>query len=235
MTERSKWVKSESIGDFLKAVYRLQQALPSPDDRVSTNALADVLNISAPSVTDMARRMVEAALVDYEKYKGVRLTAEGENFALKMIRRHRLIELYLVNELGYALHEVHEEAENLEHAVSDRFVEAVAHKLGHPERDPHGDPIPAPDGTMSQQELIALSDLPDHVLAVVSRFKSENADMVQHILDRGFELNAQVEVIARDPFEGPLTIRLAQQSRVVGHNVAASILVEIVAPLNEGR
>lgn len=149
-------LRSESVQNFLKSVYALQQEM----DRVSTNALADVLGISAPSVTDMAQRLEEAGLLDYQKYRGVVLTDKGQQAALQIIRRHRLIELYLVERLGYALHEVHDEAENLEHAVSDRFVEAIAARLGHPDLDPHGDPIPAQDGTITHRNLIALTDWP---------------------------------------------------------------------------
>src|SRR5215216_6312158 len=113
---------SESVENFLKAIFSLQQA----EERVSTNTLAEALMISAPSVTDMAQRMVKDGLVDYQKYKGVVLTRAGQEVALKIIRRHRLIELYLVTELGYELAEVHHEAEALEHAVSDQFIEALA-------------------------------------------------------------------------------------------------------------
>jgi DtxR family Mn-dependent transcriptional regulator len=194
-------------------------------ERVSTNALAEALNVQPPSVTDMARRLETAGLLNYQKYQGVRLTEEGEEVALKVIRRHRLIELYLVEELGYALRDVHEEAENLEHAVSDRFVEAIARKLGNPALDPHGDPIPTPEGTIEPRDLLPLSELAAHP-AQVSRFKSDNAEMLQHILDRGFRLECLVEILARDPFDGPLTVLVAGNERVVGHNVAACILVE---------
>src|SRR5687768_10044965 len=114
MPERSDLTQSESVQNFLKAVYSLEQQT----ERVSTNALAEVLNVAAPSITDMAQRLVAGKLIDYQKYQGVRLTPTGEALALKIIRRHRLIELYLVRELGYALLDVHAEAENLEHAVS---------------------------------------------------------------------------------------------------------------------
>jgi DtxR family Mn-dependent transcriptional regulator len=213
--------ESEAVENFLKAVYALQQS----EERVSTNALADSLAISAPSVTDMARRMADAGFVDYEKYRGVRLTQPGEDIALRVIRRHRLIELYLVKELGYELQEVHTEAEALEHAVSDRFIEAIARKLGNPELDPHGDPIPAADGTMIRRDLLPLSMLPLHTSAMVSRIKSDNAEMLQHILDRGFQLEASIEVTNRDPFNGPLTVLVNGQPRVVGYNVAECILV----------
>lgn len=120
--------QSKAVEDFLKAVYALQQH----SERVSTNALSEALARSAPSVTDMAQRLAESGLVDYVKHRGVRLTDEGQAIALKVIRRHRLIEAFLVRELNYGLHEVHDEAEKLEHAVSDRFIDALAEKLDHP-------------------------------------------------------------------------------------------------------
>jgi DtxR family Mn-dependent transcriptional regulator len=215
--------QSKSVEDFLKTVFVLQQQM----ERVSTNALANALNISPPTVTDRARRMVDAGLVDYRKYYGVVLTHEGEQIALRVIRRHRLIELYLVEELGYGLHEVHDEAEKLEHAVSGRFVEAVSNKLGNPEFDPHGDPIPTPDGVIARREMIALTDLETGVLAKISRLIANNPDMLQHILDRGFALNAMVKITGRDPFDGPVTAEVNGEERVIGHNSAACVLVEI--------
>ena len=224
MPDRLTGGPSKSVEDFLKAVYTLQQR----SERVSTNALKEALNISAPSVTDMARRLVDAELVDYRKYYGVRLTVEGEQLALRVLRRHRLIELYLVQELGYDLHEVHDEAEALEHAVSDQFVEAIAHKLNDPQFDPHGDPIPAADGSVTRRVLHPLSELELYTAARVSRFITTDPEMLQHTIDRGFVLDAVVEVIARDPFDGPLTIRLDGDELIIGYNLAASILVEML-------
>lgn len=223
MPEKFEITESRSVQNFLKAVYALQQS----DERVSTNALADALAIKAPSVTDMARQLEAEQLIDYEKYRGVRLTTSGRELALKVLRRHRLIELYLVEELGYALHEVHEEAEELEHHVSDRFVEAIAHKLGDPELDPHGDPIPSIHGTIARRDLLPLSELSPGQQATVARFKSDNSDMLEHILDRGFKLESEVEVVARDPFDGPVTVRLNGEERVIGCLVAANILVAV--------
>lgn len=221
MSEHSTSGHSESVENFLKAIYSLQQN----SERVSTNTLAEALTISAPSVTDMAQRMVKDGLVDYQKYRGVLLTAAGEEVALKIIRRHRLIELYLVNELGYELHEVHEEAENLEHAVSERFIEAIAHKLDDPDVDPHGDPIPAADGTVAVREAQPLSEWPEGKRGIVARLRTDNADMLRHILDRGLKLNAEVEILSRDPFEGPLTVRVDGAERIIGHHVASCILL----------
>lgn len=215
---------SRSVEDFVKAVYRLQQI----HARVSTNLLSRELQISAPSVTDMARRMVAAGLVDYRKYKGVVLTPKGEALALRIVRRHRLIELYLLRELGYSLGEVHSEAEHLEHAVSDRFVEAIAGRLGNPDLDPHGDPIPAEDGTIVNRDLTPLSELPAEMPAQVSRYSTDDALMLDHIVSRGFALGAPVTVVARDPFDGPITVRVNDALRVIGASVAGCILVEAV-------
>jgi DtxR family Mn-dependent transcriptional regulator len=223
MPELADLTQSESVQNFLKAVYALQ---PRGEEWVSTNALADALKISAPSVTDMAQRLAAAGLLNYKRYGGVRLSDEGETLALKIIRRHRLIELYLVEELGYALREVHAEAENLEHAVSDRFIEALARKLGNPDFDPHGDPIPNAEGKVVPRELYPLSEWPERTAASVSQIKTDNQEMLQHILDRGFKLDSKVEVIERDPFDGPITTLVDGKKRTVGHNVASCILVE---------
>jgi len=219
--------KSQSVQDFLKKVYTLQQQ----SDRVSTNALADALNITAPSVTDMAQRLVEEGTIDYRKYKGVRLTDDGKIVALKMLRRHRLIELYLVQDLGYELHEVHDEAEALEHTVSDRFIEAIANKLGNPEYDPHGDPIPNIEGVMPKRDLQPLATLELDTPARICRFVMDNPEMIQHTQERGMVMGKEVEILARDPFEGPITLKMADDDEIIiGHAIAVAILVELVEP-----
>ncbi len=216
---------SQSVEDFLKAVYTLQRE----GDRVSTNALADALRISAPAVTDMAQRLVEEGTVDYLKYRGVRLTEEGERVALQMLRRHRLIETYLVRDLGYQLHEIHDEAEALEHSVSDRFIEAIARKLGEPSYDPHGDPIPNLEGIMQERNLQPLSTLRPNSRARIRRFIMDDPAMLQNTQERGLTMGVTLEVVARDPFEGPVTVRLdAEGSQTIGHKMASSILVEFI-------
>ncbi|PJF25587.1 MAG: DtxR family transcriptional regulator, partial [Phototrophicales bacterium] len=184
---------SAAVENFLKAVYTLQQAGSEPTGPVSTNALSEHLGVTAPSITDMAQRMTAAGMVDYKRYRGVTLTQAGETVALKVLRRHRLIELYLVVELGYELRDVHDEAERLEHAVSDRFIEAIARKLGDPAIDPHGDPIPSADGSITKRALLSLAELPEGLPAEVSRLKADSAEMLQYMLDRGFRLGARVQ------------------------------------------
>lgn len=219
---------SQSVEDFLKAIYRLQRET----ERASTNALADTLNISAPAVTDMAQRLVDEGTVDYVKYRGVRLTDEGERVALKMLRRHRLIEAYLVQDLGYALHEVHDEAEALEHTVSDRFVEAISRKLGHPRFDPHGDPIPNLEGEMLERDLQPLAELALRAPARLRRFMMDDPAMLQATQERGLVLGDVLEVISREPFEGTLEIQQGSRAaQTIGHKMASAILVEIIAPM----
>ncbi|MBK8030668.1 MAG: metal-dependent transcriptional regulator [Anaerolineae bacterium] len=222
----TKSPQSESVENFLKAVYTLQKG----EERVSTNTLRDVLNITAPSVTDMAQRLVALELVDYQKYQGVLLTPKGVKIALNVIRRHRLIELYLVRELGYELHEVHAEAEALEHAVSEHFIDAIARKLGDPGFDPHGDPIPTAEGLMIPvRNLMPLSALEMGDTATVAQLKTSDPDMLQHILDRGFTLDSPLEIVAIDPFDGPITARINGENRLIGHQVADYILVQKTA------
>jgi DtxR family Mn-dependent transcriptional regulator len=233
MSEEEK--TSRAVENFLKAVYVLQQQADrefkltdtGEAGRVSTNALAEALMISAPSVTDMARRMVDANLVDYQKYYGVRLTPDGSAVALRVIRRHRLIETYLAEELGYDLHEVHDEAEELEHVVSDRFIDAIAMKLGQPTVDPHGDPIPSKEGVIVRADTVPLTELALEVPGIISRFAAESSEMMQYMMSRNFRLGAEVKVLEREPFQGPLTVQVNGDRSVIGYKVAACILVEL--------
>ena len=218
---------SKSVEDFLKAVYTLGRS----GGRVSTNALADALGVSAPAVTDMAQRLVDEGSVDYRKYRGVLLTDAGERVALKILRRHRLIETYLVHDLGYELREIHDEAEALEHTVSDRFIEAIARKLGHPRYDPHGDPIPTLDGSVPHRDLQPLAQLALGEPARICRYLMDDPDMLQETQTRGLVMGEEVQVVERDAFEGPLTLLLdADRRLVIGHKMASEILVDSLTP-----
>src|SRR5215211_6140945 len=147
---------TRSVEDYLKAIYQL-----SPEGRpASTSEIAHALALSAPSVTGMIKRLSEHGLLEHIPYRGVQLTDEGRRAALRMVRRHRLIEAYLVEFLGYSWDTVHAEAERLEHAVTDTLVERMAAALGHPDVDPHGDPIPAPDGSIHELAYTPLAEIP---------------------------------------------------------------------------
>ena len=133
-----------------------------------------------------------------------------------------------MEELGYKLHEVHAEAERLEHAVSDRFIQAIAYRLGNPDIDPHGDPIPTAEGMIERRDLKSLNEWPLKTPTMISRIRATSDDMLQHIVERGLKLHSVVEITARDPFDGPLTVRIDGVQQVIGHNVAACIFVETI-------
>jgi DtxR family Mn-dependent transcriptional regulator len=219
-------IRSEAIEDFLKAVYMLQQE----HDRVQTSALAEALDISAPSITEMAKKLAKANLVIHEPYRGIRLTPEGERVALEIVRHHRLLELFLVRALGYTWDEVHEEAERLEHAVSGRLAERIAEYLGNPLYDPHGDPIPSVEGDVYPRALTPLTEWPREKKGRVERLRDQSPDMLRYLAQKGLVIGAQVEVVASDPFDGPLTLVVEGREQVIGQNAAQYVLVAAHEP-----
>ena len=223
MTEQTPHnpVYSEAIEDFLKAVYLLQQE----HERVPTSVLAEMLDISAPSTTEMAKKLARANLVEHEPYRGVRLTAAGQRVALEIVRNHRLLELFLVQSLGFSWDEVHEEAERLEHVVSERLAQRIAEYLGHPTYDPHGDPIPSADGAVHERDLTPLSEWATGEVGQVSRLHEQSPEMLRYLAEKGLTVGAQVEVIAIDPFDGPLTLKVNGADQVIGVGVAQIVLL----------
>jgi len=212
---------SEAIEDFLKAVYLLQQE----HERVQTSALAEALAITAPSTTEMAKKLARAKLVSHEPYRGICLTPAGERVALEIVRHHRLIELFLVEALGYRWDEVHDEAERLEHAMSDRLAERIAEYLGDPHFDPHGDPIPTAAGDVQELALTPLAEWPLDTPGVVARLLNQAPDLLRYLSDKGLTPGARVEVAGRDPFEGPLTLRTPAGEQVITPKVAQVVLM----------
>jgi DtxR family Mn-dependent transcriptional regulator len=213
---------SEAIEDFLKAIYLLQQE----HERVQTSMLADALGITAPSTTEMAKKLAKANLVVHEPYRGIQLTPSGERIALEIIRHHRLIELFLVEALGYTWDEVHEEAERMEHAVSERLAERIAQYLSNPRYDPHGDPIPSAEGDVTERLLTPLSEWPLQDRGRVARLVDQSPDMLRYLADKGLIVGAPVEVVARDPFDGPLSLMVSERHQIIGQNVASHVLVD---------
>jgi DtxR family Mn-dependent transcriptional regulator len=206
---------TRSVEDYLKAIYRL-----SPEGRpASTSEIAHLLELSPASVSGMVKRLSEQGLLEHVPYKGVQLTDDGRRAALRMVRRHRLIEAYLVAFLGYTWDTVHDEAERLEHAVSDALVERMAAVLGNPTADPHGDPIPAADGSIEEPELIALSNVAPGRTIELRRVDEGQADRLRYIASIGLTPGAVVSVIERQPFQGPITIEVDGQTHVIGHEL----------------
>ena len=206
---------TRSVEDYLKAIYRL-----TPEGRAAgTSEIANLLELAPASVSGMVKRLSEHGLLEHAPYKGVQLTEEGRRAALRTIRRHRLIEAYLVAFLGYTWDTVHDEAERLEHAVSDQLVERMASVLGHPSVDPHGDPIPDVDGAIHEPASTPLSELPEGILVELRRVDESDPERLRYIASIGLHPGARVIVVDRQPFHGPITIEVEGQSHVIGHEL----------------
>ncbi len=207
---------TRSVEDYLKAIYRL-----SPQGRAaSTSEIAQRLDLSPASVSGMVKRLSEQGLLEHVPYKGVQLTSEGRRAALRMLRRHRLIEAFLVAHLGYTWDTVHDEAERLEHAVSDTLVDRMAAVLGHPAVDPHGDPIPTSEGDILELASTPLSEVPAGAAVEVRQVEESQPDRLRYIASIGLRPGVHVTVVDRQPFEGPITIAVDGRTHVVGHQLA---------------
>jgi DtxR family Mn-dependent transcriptional regulator len=213
-----------SIQDYLKNIYELTEG----GENASTNALARKLNVSAPSVTGMIQKLASSkpALVEYHKHQGVTLTREGKKAALEVIRHHRLLEAWLVQTLGYSWAEVHEEAERLEHVISEDFERRIAAAMGHPVRDPHGEPIPTEDLIMPLDESNPLSALRPKQTATIKRVKAPDAALLRYLEELGLVPGARITVKEYSPFDHNLTIKVGHKSCVLGLNITSRIFVE---------
>ncbi|MFW6042363.1 MAG: metal-dependent transcriptional regulator [Chloroflexota bacterium] len=213
----------QAIEDYLKTIYTLAEE----ESPVSTSRIAEARDVKPASVTNMMQRLAKLNLVDYEKHGGVSLTESGNQIALEVIRHHRLIELYLMEALGFRWDEVHEQADILEHVISEKLEERMAAALNHPTVDPHGDPIPARDGTITSTDTHPLVSLEQGQRARISRIVDDaDSEMLRYLA--GLGLTPGIAFTVRDvaPFEGPLTLELDGKERVIGYNVAGVILVE---------
>ncbi|HEY0996876.1 MAG TPA: metal-dependent transcriptional regulator [Gemmatimonadaceae bacterium] len=221
---------SAPVEDYLKAIYELEMA----GGPAGTNELAKRLAIAPASVSGMVRRLAEQGLITHERYRGVRLTEEGRLAALRTIRRHRVIESYLTEALGYPWDLVHDEAERLEHAASDELVDRMAAAIGEPAHDPHGAPIPTREGTVDERRLASLADLDAGDEATVLRVGDKDGERLRYLAELGVTPGTRVRVVARAPFEGPITLALPQGERAVGPALARQILVEPATGAGEG-
>jgi DtxR family Mn-dependent transcriptional regulator len=210
------------VEDYLKTIYELEAA----GGPAGTNEIASVLRIAAPSVSGMLRRLARQRLVTHEPYKGVQLTREGRRAALRTIRRHRVIEAYLTQALGYPWDRVHDEAERLEHSASDELIDRMAAAIGEPETDPHGAPIPRRDGTLTDDpHLATLAELGEGDAARVARVSDRDAERLRYLATLGVTIGAEVEVVSREPYEGPIAVRIGSRRRMIGAELARDILV----------
>ena len=217
---------SRSIEDYLKVIYKLQ----ADSGSAHTSAIAEALSIAAPSVSGMVKRLAEAGLLEHSRYRGVRLTVDGQQQALRMLRRHRIIESYLIEELNYDWHNVHEEAERLEHAVSDDLIDRMDRALGRPAHDPHGAPIPTAEGEIESPNYVRMTDLEVGSAGQFRMVGDKDSERLQFIASLGLRPGVAFDVVARQPFNGPLTIRLeGDREEVIGYELANSMQCEKVS------
>ncbi|PSQ80472.1 MAG: DtxR family transcriptional regulator [Bacteroidetes bacterium QS_8_68_15] len=213
---------SPSTEDYLKAIYKLED-----DGPVATKALAQALDIAPPSVTEMTKRLAERGLVEREPYKGATLTRAGTKMALEVLRHHRLLELYFKEVMDYSWDELHEEAEQLEHHISETFEEKIDELLGFPARDPHGHPIPSRAADAVEDVATRrLADLEEGDRAVVCHLADDDPALLEHLEERDLLPSAKLDVEAAEAFDGPLTVRVeGREPQIVGRVVAQSVFV----------
>jgi DtxR family transcriptional regulator, Mn-dependent transcriptional regulator len=215
---------SAAIEDYAKAIYALEVR---EGEAVSTNALAERLGVTPASASGMVKRLGELGLVEHQPYRGVSLTDGGRRVALEVMRHHRLLELYLVESLGLPWDRVHDEAEVLEHVLSDELEALIAAKLGNPTRDPHGDPIPTDELTIEERPTLALQSLDAGARGAFTRISDFDPDMLRFLADRGIAPGDELEVIEKQPFDGPLFVRFGDHVHVLGGALARAMRVEV--------
>jgi DtxR family transcriptional regulator, Mn-dependent transcriptional regulator len=216
--------RSTAVEDYAKAIYTLERRGHAP---VSTNALAERIGVTAASASGMVKRLGELGLVEHRPYRGVWLTDDGRRVALEAMRHHRLLELYLVQDLGVPWDRVHQEAEVLEHVLSEELEDLIAAKLGDPTHDPHGDPIPTRELTIEERATESLQALAAGSRGIFTRISDSDADMLRFLAQRGIAPGDELEVIEKQPFEGPLFVRFGEQVHVLGGELARAMRVEV--------
>lgn len=216
-------MNQQAVEDYLKTIYLLEQ-IESP---VSTSRIAEARQVRPASATNMVKRLYDRDLVHYRKHYGVTLTEEGQVIALEMLRHHRLLELYLTQELGFGWDEVHEEADALEHVISEKLEERIAALLDHPQFDPHGTPIPARDGTMIEVDCQPLTQLAQGDSGIVSRIDDDtNSELLRYLEQLGLMPGTDIQVTKVAPFDGPITAQVNNEQIVVGHKAADNVYIK---------
>jgi DtxR family transcriptional regulator, Mn-dependent transcriptional regulator len=214
---------SSAVEDYAKAIYALQE----DEGTVSITAIAQRLNVTPASASGMVRKLDELGLVTHERYHGVRLTESGARLALEMLRHHRLLELYLAESLGVPWDRVHQEAEVLEHVLSEELEALIAAKLGHPTHDPHGDPIPDEDLVIAEERTECLSVLEPGAEAIVVRISDAEPEMLRYLAEREILPGTRLRVVDKQPFGGPLFVEVAGETYALGGQLATSMRVRV--------
>jgi DtxR family Mn-dependent transcriptional regulator len=215
---------SEAVEDYTKAIYALARRSEQP---VSTTALASRLGVSPGSVTAMLKRLDQMGLVRYQPYHGVALTPAGEKVALEVMRHHRLLESFLSEALEMPWDRVHDEAEVLEHYISEDLERLIAEKLGNPELDPHGDPIPTPELDLADDRTTGLAELEEGQAATFARVSDSDPEMLRYLAERGIRPGARLRLTGTQPFGGPLFVEVEGREHVLGGELAEKMRVEV--------
>jgi DtxR family transcriptional regulator, Mn-dependent transcriptional regulator len=215
---------SPHVQDYAKAVYALESRAGEP---VSTNDLAERLGVTSGSVSAMLRKLTDLGLVKHEPYHGVRLTDHGREVALEVLRHHRLIELFLAQELGMPWDRVHAEAEVLEHAISEELERLIAERLGEPTLDPHGDPIPSDEFEIDEGQTRSLDELAPETAGRFVRVSDSDPEMLRYLADQGVALGDRLEVAGRQPFGGPVFVRMGGRELPLGGQLARAMRIEL--------
>jgi len=210
-----------AIQDYVREIWKLE----AEGGRATTSAIAERLDVSAPSVTAMLKKLSSLGLVEHRRYHGATLTQKGERVALEVIRHHRLLEQYLVKTLGLPLDAVHAEADRLEHALSEELEAEIDRSLGFPTHDPHGDPIPSPDLKLDRVQLTPLSTLEAGSKATVERIPDGDVELLRYLSKLKLTPGSRLEVRESAPFEGPLTVRVGGADHAISRELAARIAV----------
>ncbi len=215
--------RSPVVQDYAKAIYALELR---SGEAVGNNELAERLDVPPGTASAMVKRLDELGLAEHTPYRGVRLTAAGRRVALRMLRRHRLLELFLVETLDLPWDRVHEEAERLEHSLSDELEEAIAARLGNPTHDPHGDPIPSAELVLEEPETVSLAELEDGSEARFVRVSDADPAVLRHLGERGVKPGRSLRLVEREPFGGALVVRIGRRTESLPLEIARSMRME---------
>jgi len=223
MATKTTPVISRAMEDYLKVIYQLAAG----DSPVTTSRVASAMSCRPASVTNMVQRLSDLKLVEYQRYKGVRLTPAGIRIALEIIRHHRLLELYLSEVLGYTWDKVHEEADVLEHVISEEFEEKIDQALGYPRKDPHGDPIPTKKGEIDVERLGRLWDMVVGQESRVRRVSDKNPNVLRYLASIGIFPDVKLNLVRRDPFGGPVYVQVNGVEHGLSEELARQIFVSL--------
>lgn len=212
---------TQAVQDYLKVIYKIGVG----GDKVTTNAIAERLDVSQASVTGMIKKLAELKLIKHTPYYGVQLTGSGEKIALEIIRHHRLLELYLAEALGFTWDRVHDEAEKLEHVISEEFEDKMAEFLGNPRTDPHGAPIPTKDGIIEEREVVPLTIAKGGETVKIMQVSDRDSEMLRYLGSIGIYPDVELDVIEKAPFDGPLLVSIDGDKYHLGPAVTNNILV----------